>query len=154
MIFQTLNGNWVMNEKGTEKYLDAVIPGSVMSTLLLQRRIEDPFYRLNEYQAREISRKDFFFYREFEVLPELFEQERIRLVCEGIDTIAKIYINEMYVGRTTNMHRTWNFDVKNFLREGINFINIEFTSPLTFVNSLKNSKIRVLFFFVKFSYFS
>ena len=71
MIYQTLNGNWVMNEKGTEKYFDAAIPGSVMSTLILQRRIEDPFYRLNEYNAREISRKDFFFYREFEVLPEL-----------------------------------------------------------------------------------
>lgn len=134
MIFQTLNGNWVMNEKGTEKYLDAIIPGSVMSTLILQRRIEDPFFRLNEYKAREISRRDYFFYREFEVLPELFEQERIRLVCEGIDTIAKIYINEMYVGRANNMHRTWTFDVKNFLRPGINFINIEFTSPLAFID--------------------
>ena len=137
MIYQTLNGNWVMNEKGTEKYFDAAIPGSVMSTLILQRRIEDPFYRLNEYNAREISRKDFFFYREFEVLPELFEQERIRLVCEGIDTIAKIYINEMYVGRTNNMHRTWSFDVKNFLRAGINFINIEFTSPLSYIDSYR-----------------
>ncbi len=139
MIHQTLNGNWVMNEKGTEKYLDAVIPGSVMSTLLLQRRIEDPFYRLNEYKARELFRKDYFFYREFEVLPELVEQERIRLVCEGIDTMAKIYINDMYVGRTTNMHRTWIFDVKNFLRPGINFINIEFTAPITYIESYRTA---------------
>ncbi len=137
MIHQTLNGNWEMNEKGTEKYLEAVIPGSVISTLLLQRRIEDPFYRLNEYKAREIARKDYFFYREFEVLPELFEQEKIRLVCEGIDTLAKIYINEMYVGRANNMHRTWIFDVKNFLRSGTNFINIEFTSPITYIESYR-----------------
>lgn len=137
MIHQTLNGNWEMSEKGTEKYLEAVIPGSVISTLLLQRRIEDPFYRLNEYKAREIARKDYFFYREFEVLPELFEQEKIRLVCEGIDTLAKIYINEMYVGRANNMHRTWIFDVKNFLRSGTNFINIEFTSPITYIESYR-----------------
>jgi len=129
----------MMNEKGTDKYLEAAIPGSVMSTLLLQRRIEDPYYRLNEYKARELSRRDYFFYREFEVLPELFEQERIRLVCEGIDTLAKIYINEVFVGRTNNMHRTWIFDVKNFLRPGINFINIEFTSPITYIETYRTS---------------
>ena len=33
MIFQTLNGNWVMNEKGSEAYIEAKIPGTVLSTL-------------------------------------------------------------------------------------------------------------------------
>lgn len=135
MIFQTLNGNWIMNEKGSEGYIDAKVPGSVLSALLVQHRVQDPFFGTNEYETRELFRKDYFFTREFEVMPELFEQEHIRLCCKGIDTLSRIYINDMHIGNTENMHRTYNFEVKNFLRPGVNVITVEILSPINYMEN-------------------
>ena len=56
MIFQTLNGNWVMNEKGSEAYIEAKVPGSVLSTLLVQHRIQDPYFGTNEKRCDFVNR--------------------------------------------------------------------------------------------------
>ena len=87
MIFQTLNGNWTMNEKGSEAFIDAKVPGSALSALLVQHRIQDPYFGTNEYSIKEIFRSDYYFTREFEVLPELLEQERIRLFRSSSDRL-------------------------------------------------------------------
>ena len=106
MIYQTLNGRWLINEKGSESYVEGNVPGSVLSALLIQHRMQDPYFGTNEYAAREIFRSDFYFTRRFDVEPELMSQENIYLCCKGIDTLSKIYINDMPIGRTDNMHRT------------------------------------------------
>lgn len=139
MIFQTLNGNWVMNEKGSEAYIDAKIPGSVLSTLLVQHRIQDPFFGTNEEQVRELFKNDYYFTRQFEPSSDLLQQQKIELVCKGIDTIAKIYINNVPVGNTDNMHRTFVFDIKNYLVYGINTITIEILSPLNYIENQHGS---------------
>ena len=77
MIFQTLNGNWVMNEKGTESYIDAKIPGSVLSTLLVQHRIQDPFFGTNEEEVMELFKSDYYFTRQFEPSSDLLQQQKI-----------------------------------------------------------------------------
>ena len=137
MIFQTLNGNWILNEKGSEAYIEAKVPGSVLSALLVQHRIQDPFFGTNEYEVREIFRRDYYFTREFEVMPELLEQDKIVLCCKGIDTLSKIYINNVPVGMTDNMHRTYNFDIKNYLTYGVNTITIEIDSPINYIENYR-----------------
>lgn len=135
MIFQTLNGNWIMNERGSEGFVEAMVPGSVMASLLVGHRTADPFFGTNEEEARELFRKDYFYSTEFEILPELYEQEHIRLCCKGVDTISRIYINNMYIGATDNMHRTYNFEVKQYLQPGINTIMIELLSPINYIEN-------------------
>lgn len=137
MIYQTLNGTWLINEKGSEAYIEGKIPGSVLSALLIQHRLQDPFYGLNEYPTREIFRSDFYFTREFDVMPELMSQERIYLCCKGIDTLAKIYINDMPIGRTENMHRTYYFNITGYLRPVGNRITIEIDSPIEYIENLR-----------------
>ena len=51
MIFQTLNGKWVMNERGSEAFAEAQVPGSVLSALLVGHRTNDPFFGTNEEEA-------------------------------------------------------------------------------------------------------
>ena len=135
MIFQTLNGNWVMNEKGTESYIDAKIPGSVLSTLLVQHRIQDPFFGTNEEEVMGLFKSDYYFTRQFEPSSDLLQQQKIELCCKGIDTLAKIYINNVPVGSTDNMHRTFTFDVKNYLVYGVNTITIEIQSPVNYIEN-------------------
>lgn len=136
MIYQTLNGTWLINEKGSEAYIEGKIPGSILSALLMQHRLQDPFYGLNEYPTREIFLGDFYFTREFDVMPELMSQERIYLCCKGIDTLAKIYINDMPIGRTENMHRTYYFNITGYLRPMGNRITIEVDSPLNYTENI------------------
>ncbi|MDF2907885.1 MAG: glycoside hydrolase family 2 protein [Herbinix sp.] len=135
MVQQTLNGNWKMREVTENHWLDTWIPGSVMSTYLTHNRIGDPFWRLNEYEARELFRKDYEFCREFHVPGELYAMKRLELLCYGLDTLAEIYINDILLSKTNNMHRTWRFDCKSLLSPGENQIRIVFRAPITFIES-------------------
>lgn len=146
MIFQTLNGKWIMNERGSDGFVEASVPGSVLSALLVQHRVQDPFFGTNEIETREMFRHDFLFAREFEIMPELLEQERVRLCCKGIDTISRIFINNMLVGQTDNMHRTYYFDVKQFLHPGPNTILIEIFSPINYIENRKPTRDKEIFY--------
>ena len=130
---QTLNGMWTMHPvcKEEDPYMKAYeladsyqarIPGSVLSTLLDAGAIEDPYYRQNEYTARDLFWQDYIFERSFEVTQELLNQDVIQLVCYGIDTLADLYINDTHVIYMNNMHRTWRIPVKEYLHEGSNSI--------------------------------
>ncbi|MCI5868476.1 MAG: glycoside hydrolase family 2 protein [Dorea sp.] len=130
----TLNGNWDMNQRGEEMTYQAQIPGSVLSTLLASRAIPDPYDRMNEYPTRELFRKDYIFQREFEVEKELLEEEKVELVCEGLDTLAEIYVNGEKIGYADNMHRTWRIPVKEVLCPGTNQIRMEFLSVLNYMD--------------------
>ncbi len=135
MLHETLNGNWKMREISQNHWLNAEIPGSVMSVLLSHDKAPDPHYRLNEYEVRELFRKDYEFIREFTVSEELYEKERVELVCYGLDTLAEIYLNDILLAKTNNMHRTWRFECKSFLNRGENQIRIVFRAPITYIES-------------------
>ena len=137
MLHETLNGNWKMREVSQSQWLDAEIPGSVMSVLLKHGKAPDPHYRLNEYEVRELFRKDYEFVRKFNVSGELIEKEKIELICYGLDTLAEIYINDSLLAKTNNMHRTWRFECKSFLRKGENQIRILFRAPITYIENYK-----------------
>jgi beta-mannosidase len=46
----------------------------------------------------------------------LLAHDVIYLVCEGLDTFATIYINEVEVGSSQNMFVRYEFDVKDQLK--------------------------------------
>lgn len=48
---------------------------------------------------------------------EAGDDERVDLVCAGLDTIAEIQLNGEPVASTANMHRSYRFDVTRFLRD-------------------------------------
>ncbi|MGB4658242.1 MAG: glycoside hydrolase family 2 protein [Mobilitalea sp.] len=135
MLHQTLNGIWKMKEISESKWMDAKIPGSVMSSLLANHKAEDPFWRLNEYEARELFRKDYEFTRDFSLMEDFYQHEKIDLICYGLDTLAEVYINEVLLAKTNNMHRTWRMDSKNLLKSGTNQIRIIFRAPITYIES-------------------
>lgn len=137
MLHQTLNGNWKMREVAESGWLESKIPGSVMSALLANDLIEDPFWRDNEYKARELFRKDYEFEREFIISKELYGNDKIELHCYGLDTLAEIYVNDILLAETNNMHRTWKFECKSLLNSGDNQIKIIFRAPITYIESMK-----------------
>ena len=133
MIRQTLNGTWEMKRTDESEWMDAKVPGSVLSALLDNGRTEDPFWRTNEYAARDLFLKDYEFQTMFSVGEELLSQREIRLVCDGLDTVAQIFVNGIPVGTADNMHRVWRYDLKPVLTIGENTIRIVLASPIAYM---------------------
>ena len=126
----SLNGIWQLYIPHQEKTISGQVPGSVYNDLLNSRLIPDPFYRTNEYEVREWMRHDYHYSRTF-----IYHKNynHIDLVCEGIDTIAKIYINNKLVSETNNMHRKYRFSLDSYIVQGENQIKIELSSPILYI---------------------
>lgn len=136
-----LNGIWQLSSPGTEEVYEASVPGSVLACMLKEQKTEDPYWGTNEYQVREIFRRDFQYSRDFSLTPKLLEARELTLVFEGIDTIGEVYLNGQLLGKVKDMHRTWRFDVKPFLKEE-NRLTVYLHSPIAYIEEAdRNSDI-------------
>ena len=124
---------WKMAQAGTDEWMEASVPGSVMCELLKHGKLEDPFYRDNEIIAREAMEKDYVYVKAFMISEEILNQDIVLLRCFGLDTIADIYMNDVKIASVDDMHRTYEFDIKEYLREGENVIRICFFSALEYI---------------------
>ena len=124
---------WQMRELGSTTWLDAVVPGTVYTDLLRNGRMDDPFWKENDYRICALMEKDYEYRCRFTLLPGILENHRVVLHFDGLDTLADIYVNQIHAGKAFNMHRTWEFDVKGILQEGENEIRVIFHSPLQYI---------------------
>jgi len=133
-----LNGTWRLRCLQPDVIdgdsVEAVVPGSVYADLLREGKIGDPFWRENEADASRLSEHDWEYSRSFDVPAALLRQDRVELVCEGLDTLAEISLNGRSLASASDMHRTYVFDVASFLVEGVNTITILFRSPVVYMN--------------------
>ena len=130
----TLNGAWTLDIPGSSfPRVNATVPGSVYHDLLTAGQIPDPFYRDSENEALKIMDNDFVYSRSFTVPAGLLENDAVVLRCEGLDTLATVTVNGTVVGTGKNMHRTYEFDVKDVLHPGENQITVKFDSPTRFI---------------------
>ncbi len=135
-----LNGKWQFKSRKDQDWLEAYVPGTLYTDLLRLGKMKDPFYGENEEEVKALSELDYEYKRSFEVSEALLTQDKIVLECKGIDTIAEIFINKQSVGKTQNMHRTYEFDVKGILEVGINEIHIIIDSPLQYIKQKDEEK--------------
>ena len=132
----TLNGAWTLDIPGSAfPQIPATVPGSVYHDLLTAGQIPDPFYRDNENEALKIMDNDFVYSRSFTVPASLLENDAVVLHCDGLDTLATVTVNGTVVGTAKNMHRTYEFDVKDVLKAGENEITVKFDSPTRFIKA-------------------
>ena len=132
MIRMDLGGNWTMSGADGRSF-PAVVPGTVLSTLLSSGAISDPFDGSNEQAACEALRQEWRFERSFAVNEEMLGTARAELVFHGLDTLAEIVLNGRTAARTDNMHRTWRIPVKGMLRKGVNTLAVIFSSAQDYV---------------------
>ena len=131
----SLNGLWQLTiPESNFPVIQATVPGSVYNDLLTSGNMEDPFYRDNEVKALKLMEYNFHYSRTFIVPNDLLEKDAVLLRCEGLDTVATIYINDHQVGYGDNMHRTWEFNVKQVLRPGENKIEVQLASPTKYIH--------------------
>lgn len=133
MLIQTLHDGWTLRVDESGEELPAVVPGSVYQDLLHNGKMEDPYYRDNELTALPWMERDFSYTCSFSVPPAFREQEEIVLRFEGIDTVADLFLNDLPLGHVENMHRTWEFSIRDKLVPGENRLRVLLRSPIRFI---------------------
>ncbi|CAL8069241.1 unnamed protein product [Orchesella dallaii] len=121
---------------GTEITVPATVPGGIYSDLEDNGVLSSAIYHeYNDLETRWVGRMNWTFTRNFTVSSSLLEKAKVVLVCEGLDTIAQVFINEMLVGKSENMFVRYTFDVKSVLRVGGNTLRVAFRSPVEYANT-------------------
>lgn len=136
MIQQNLNGaSWRFRKIGEVEWLPAVVPGGVHTDLLALGRIPDPFVADNENAVQWVAESEWEYRLLFAAAPMLRAQEQIILVCDGLDTLAEVSLNNRLLGKTDNMFRQYRWPVNELLRADENELRIVFRSPLAYIRA-------------------
>ncbi len=125
-----LHQNWSFRNASDSIWLQANVPGTVHTDLMENNIIDDPFFRLNEKDIQWIDKTDWEYKTNFVIEEEFLAKDRIELVFKGLDTYAKIYINDKFVITTDNMFIEWIIDCKEYLKVGENKLRVILESPI------------------------
>jgi beta-mannosidase len=133
MITAEIHSGWQMRQAGWEEFLPASVPGSVYHDLMQNGKMDDPFWRDNFPKALKRMDHDYEYKTEFSADKALLKSDAVLLRFEGIDTVADIFLNGEKLGHTENMHRTFEFEVKDLLKEEGNELRVLLHSPTRFI---------------------
>lgn len=133
MITAEIHSGWQMRQAGWEEFLPASVPGSVYHDLMQNGKMDDPFWRDNFPKALKRMDHDYEYKTEFAADKALLKSDAVLLRFEGIDTVADVFLNGEKLGRTENMHRTFEFEVKDLLKEEGNELRVLLHSPTRFI---------------------
>jgi beta-mannosidase len=126
MIKQKLTA-WEMEWRGQR--FAAQAPCSLYSVLLAHKKIDDPFYRLNEKAATALSEEGMELYTRFTVTEEMLEKAHVALHILGVDTLCEAYLGGEHLISMDNMHREWRAEVTGRVHAGENELRLCFRSP-------------------------
>ena len=144
-----LNKNWqfklinyplskvALPKEKISKWIPAEVPGTIHTDLLKAGLIDDPFKENNEYKLEWISESNCIYKTEFDFPDKLKNSSAVKLVFEGIDTVADIYLNGKCIGKSENMFLRYEFNVTRLLKSGKNILELRFKSPVTCAKKLE-----------------
>lgn len=133
-----IDSNWTFSDLGKDDFNPAIVPGSVHMDLYRNKIIEDPFYELNELSLQWVEETNWEYKTTFDADNYFLLNENIKLNFNGLDTYAKIYLNDSLILSTNNMFRSWEVNVKNIITIDSNELRIVFESPILHNKNIVN----------------
>jgi len=107
-----------------EGWIDAVVPGTILTTLLHNKQIPDPYFGMNNNLIPDVyvTGRDYYtywFYKEFE-LPDIKEGQEVWLSFRGINYFADIFLNGNRVNTKTHqgMYLREKYLITPYLKKG------------------------------------
>ena len=113
----------------------AEVPGNNFSDLLKYDFIPDPFYGINEDSIQWVSERKWQYKSHFSAPKNILKNKNQLLVFSGLDTYAKVYLNDSLILQANNMFRTWEVDISDILKKE-NTLLIKFDA----VSKIENEK--------------
>jgi mannosylglycoprotein endo-beta-mannosidase len=120
-----IDGNQITSDGfSAEGWMDAIVPGTILTTLLHNNQIPDPFFGMNNTLIPDVfeTGRDYYtywFYKEFE-LPDLQDGQQVWLNFRGINYFADIFLNGKRVNTITHqgMYLREKYLITSFLHSG------------------------------------
>lgn len=128
-----LHNNWKMHRADGQEWIAATVPGSVYGDLLNAGKMENPFWKDNENEALKLMDYDYEYRTSFSSDKDMLANDEVILHFDGLDTIADITLNGVKLGHVENMHRIWEYSVKELLKEENNELSVYFYSPTKYI---------------------
>ena len=130
-----LSGVWSLTcgKKGF-RAIPAQIPGDNCSALIAAGLIPDPNIGFNENDIQWVRKFDWTWTREFEVDAAFLKHKRIWLDIGSLDTVGEVRINGRTAARNRNMFLRLREDVKVFLHEGRNTVEVAITAVEKYIS--------------------
>lgn len=114
-------------QKKKDGWFSVSLPCSVHEVLANEGIIPEPLVGFQSKESEWIEKKSWWFTRSFSLDEETLKQENIRLMMNGLDWGADIWLNGNYLGQHKNYHRPWIDNVKEYLSVGENDILLRLT---------------------------
>lgn len=134
-----LNGEWLLRNSDSEEWLKAEVPSCNYTDLLNAGAIPNPFYGTEEQTLRRLGELDWIYRKNFVIGDEsILSCDKIRLVCEMLDTVCSLKLNGIPIGDAQNCHQSHSFDIKSVLQKGENVLEIFFASPIEYFSRFHN----------------
>jgi beta-mannosidase len=125
-----IKDGWQFRKIGDSQWYTAAVPGCVHTDLMANGLMEDPFYRDNEEKVQWAEEEEWEYQAPFLIEKELLQKENISIIFKGLDTYARVSLNNNLLLQADNMFRQWKADVKPLLKEGENILRVHFLSPV------------------------
>jgi beta-mannosidase len=123
------SANWQFREATpTARWRSASVPGCIHRDLLGHGLIPDPFYGTNELGLQWIEQRDWEYRATFRVSAALLAADEVELVCDGLDTLATVFLNGRKLATLDNMFVPLRLSVRRALRAGRNELRFHFAS--------------------------
>ena len=126
-VVQEINSNWEFRSDDSPDWRSATIPGNVYTDLLDHKIIPDPFIKTNEEKVQWVATKNWEYKTTFNISEDELQKEFIELNFEGLDTYAKVYVNNQLLITTNNAFRNYKLDIKEQAKK-VNELRIAFTN--------------------------
>lgn len=123
---------WLVQHPITKKWLHFGSKGSVQEAFIAAKLMPDPFVGLNELKFNWFENYTWKLKSDIVLSADQLAKSFVDLDFPSVDTYAKIYVNDSLVANTENAFVHYRFDVKRFLKLGLNSIVVVFTPPVMY----------------------
>lgn len=108
----------------TKEWYNAIVPGTVLTTLVNQGVYLDPYYGLNNLLIPDsLSRMDWWYRVSFDV-PDKIINNSTHLLFNGINYRADVWLNGKLLGNVTGAFKRGYFDTSKMLRTSNNVLAV------------------------------
>ncbi len=116
----------------TKDWYDAIVPGTVMGSLVSTGVIEDPYFGINMKKVDNEQFKQPWWYRTTFKLKSDDLKKNVALRFNGINYRADLWINGKKVvdkDKFAGTFRIFTFDINNYITEGENVLALKLWQP-------------------------
>jgi len=111
----SLDTNWSFRSMNSNDWSPATVPGNIYSDLIDNQLIEDPFIGANETKVQWVADSTWVYQTHFDVSSSTLKKDNIQLHFEGLDTYAKVYLNDSLILSSNNAFRNFKIPVGDFI---------------------------------------